>query len=222
MFRLALSKILTWAVVSQNPPHRLLASRHLVGASVIYVRCALPSLRCSKSLWLAILQYASHVQRCSSGCKCMVYTTVLCGYKLFVLCMRHTVPVLQAHAMLVRAQESIAFENLCLTVVAIDTAALVSEYNTMPHMLKSVMSLIHVTAAGLYALETLVHITAHGVNLYLHDRSQQFDFAVMMISVVDGVLFCMAVMNSSESDTRPQSVRVLRSLRVLHLLKFLR
>jgi hypothetical protein len=50
--------------------------------------------------------------------------------------------VLQAHNAILQLQKSKVFKQFFMHVVALDTAALVCEYNTMPSIYKSVLSLV--------------------------------------------------------------------------------
>lgn len=130
--------------------------------------------------------------------------------------------LLQAHDSIVQLQKSILFENLFMAVVAFDTVALVSEYSTMPAMYTSVMSVVHIVTAALFLLELIVNILACGIQLYVSDNSKKFDFAVVVLTTVDGLMSLEALLSGRSGSQPLRSVRVLRSLRVLHVLKFFR
>lgn len=78
---------------------------------------------------------------------------------------------------------------------------------------------VHIVTAAMYVLELLVNIFADGIQLYAFDNSKRFDLVVVMITAVDGAMRLILRVNDSHQT---QAVRVLRSLRVLHMLKFIR
>lgn len=80
---------------------------------------------------------------------------------------------------------------------------------------------VHLLAAVLYFVELLMKFVAYGVHM-LSGNSKKFDSVVVMLSTVDGAM-CLGAMLAHGIGTQPsRSLHVLRSLRVLHVLKFFR
>ncbi|XP_025832292.1 voltage-dependent T-type calcium channel subunit alpha-1G-like, partial [Agrilus planipennis] len=111
------------------------------------------------------------------------------------------------------------FDLAIAAVIGLNVVTMATESYKMPEILNYVLKIFNYFFTAVFILESTMKLTALGFKLYLKDKWNQLDVAIVILSVVGIVL---EELKSNIIPINPTVLRVMRVMRIARVLKLLK
>lgn len=116
--------------------------------------------------------------------------------------------------------ESWMFQRAILIAILINTLSMGVEHHDQPALLTSVVEISNIVFSTIFLIEMIFKVTAFGLFGYIRDGYNLFDGCIVLISVYE--VFTVKPDEIKGQSTSGQSISVLRTFRLLRILKLIR
>ncbi|KAL0279686.1 UNVERIFIED_CONTAM: hypothetical protein PYX00_001187 [Menopon gallinae] len=111
------------------------------------------------------------------------------------------------------------FDLAIAAVIGLNVVTMATEFHLMPRPLTYALKIFNYFFTAVFILELIMKLVALGIRLYLKDRWNQLDIAIVFLSIVGIVL---EELESKIIPINPTIIRVMRVLRIARVLKLLK
>lgn len=111
------------------------------------------------------------------------------------------------------------FDLAIAAVIGLNVVTMALEYYMMPLALEYALKIFNYFFTAVFILEAIMKLVALGIRLYMKDKWNQLDVAIVILSIVGIVL---EEMESKIIPINPTIIRVMRVLRIARVLKLLK
>lgn len=116
--------------------------------------------------------------------------------------------------------ESWMFQRAILIAILINTLSMGVEHHDQPALLTSIVEISNIVFSTIFLIEMIFKLTAFGLFGYIRDGYNLFDGCIVLISVYE--VFTVKPDEIKGQSTSGQSISVLRTFRLLRILKLIR
>jgi voltage-dependent calcium channel T type alpha-1G len=111
------------------------------------------------------------------------------------------------------------FDLAIAAVIGLNVVTMAMEYYMMPLALEYALKIFNYFFTAVFILEALMKLVALGIRLYMKDKWNQLDVAIVILSIVGIVL---EELETKIIPINPTIIRVMRVLRIARVLKLLK
>lgn len=111
------------------------------------------------------------------------------------------------------------FDLAIAAVIGLNVVTMAMEYYKMPDALKYALKIFNYFFTAVFILEAIMKVVALGVRLYMKDKWNQLDVAIVILSVVGIIL---EELETKIIPINPTIIRVMRVMRIARVLKLLK
>lgn len=111
------------------------------------------------------------------------------------------------------------FDLAIAAVIGLNVVTMAMEYYMMPLALEYALKIFNYFFTAVFILEAVMKLVALGVRLYMKDKWNQLDVAIVILSIVGIVL---EELETKIIPINPTIIRVMRVLRIARVLKLLK
>lgn len=111
------------------------------------------------------------------------------------------------------------FDLAIAAVIGLNVVTMAMEYYMMPRALEYALKIFNYFFTAVFILEAIMKLVALGLKIYMKDKWNQLDVAIVILSIVGIVL---EELETNIIPINPTIIRVMRVLRIARVLKLLK